>query len=322
MIAAIGSHLVVHILRIRTGGVGYKLLGHRNGKPLAFAEGSSLMVEGLAWERISQELGVGIENWFVAGSSPSEWEALQPRARNANLTFIAVSAYDLNEGFLCDSRSEVVPLRQTIKDLWQSQADWHFTKRVLSQYPMRYVRVFFPTVGRSDGVMVGIRERLAGLLKPWVPIEPETGPTVRSGDGLEPVRVDKVSDWTPSRLLRRLALMRSACQGRQSFDGPKKLAFLRMLKQAHQQGRVIVIVLPVSPLYAREFLTTKVAAEFETTLTEAQRSVPEASWVHLEQFPDLNSNDHFWDLVHLNASGQQIATDAFLDQLRVLSASN
>ena len=110
------------------------------------------MVEGLAWERISQELGVGIENWFVAGSSPSEWEALQPRARNASTTFIVVSAYDLNEEFLCDSRSEVVPLNQTVKDLWHSRADWHFAKRVLSQYPLKYVRILFPTLGRSDGV--------------------------------------------------------------------------------------------------------------------------------------------------------------------------
>ena len=319
-IAAMGSHLVVYLLGIRTGGVGYKLLGREGGEPLAFAEGSSLMVEGLGWDRISRELGVGIENWFVAGSSPSEWEALQPRARNASTTFIVVSAYDLNEEFLCDSRSEIVPLSQTIKDLWRSRADWHFAKRVLSQYPLKYVRILFPTVGRSDGVMVGVREKLAGLLKPWMAIEPETGPTVRSGDGLEPVRVDKVSDWTPSRLLRRFALMKSACQGKQNFDGLKKLAFLRMLKQAHQQGRVIVIVLPVSPLYTREFLPPVVAAKFEATLTDAQQSVPEASWVHLEELSDLNSNDCFWDLVHLNAGGQRIATDAVLSQLRVLSS--
>jgi hypothetical protein len=89
-IAAIGSHLVVYILGIRTGGVGYKLLGGEGSEPLAFAEGSSLMVEGLGWDRISRELGVGIENWFVAGSSPSEWEALQPRARNASTTFTNV----------------------------------------------------------------------------------------------------------------------------------------------------------------------------------------------------------------------------------------
>ena len=66
-----------------------------------------------------------------------------------------------------------------------------------------------------------------------------------------------------------------------------------MLKQAHHQGRVIVIVLPVSPLYTREFLSPGAAAKFEATLTEAQRSAPEASWVHLEQLPDLKSNDYF-----------------------------
>ena len=73
------------------------------------------MLDGLSWKRISNAFEEGIENWFVAGSSPSEWEPLQRRASNARLTFIVVSAYDLNEQFLCDYRAGVVPLTQSIK---------------------------------------------------------------------------------------------------------------------------------------------------------------------------------------------------------------
>ncbi len=263
-------------------------------------------------------LGVGIENWFVAGSSPSEWDPLQRRASSARLTFIVVSAYDLNENFLCDYRASVVPLDESIRDLWRSGADWPFTKRVLSQYPLRYLRFFFPTAGRSDGVMVGVREMLERSLRPWVKMENEAGPTIGSGPdpGSEANKTGKVSDWSKARVLRRMTLMRSACQDKQSFDGPKKLAFLRMLQRAHQQGRVIVVVLPVSPIYSEAFLTAEVSQQFERSLSDLEHHVPEAKWVHLEKLPALNSNAFFWDFVHMNATGQRIATEAFLSQIR------
>src|SRR5215208_7017501 len=81
-VAAVGSHVTVRLLGVRTGAVGYRPLSSHKNKPLAFAEGSSLMVDGLSWERISKQFGTGIENWFVAGSSPSEWEQLQERTQH------------------------------------------------------------------------------------------------------------------------------------------------------------------------------------------------------------------------------------------------
>lgn len=86
----------------------------------------------ISWQRVSDAVAATIENWFVAGSSPSEWEVLQHQAPNVRLTFIAISAYDLNEDFPCDYRANVVPLHQTINDLRQSHADWQFSKRILS----------------------------------------------------------------------------------------------------------------------------------------------------------------------------------------------
>lgn len=275
------------------------------------------MINAISWQRVSDTVATTIENWFVAGSSPSEWEVLQHQAPDVHLTFIAVSAYDLNEDFSCDYRADVVPFRQTVNDLRQSHSDWQFSKRILSQYPLKYVRILFPTVGRSDGVMVGLRGGFAKLLSPWIRIEAEPGPAIGAGNkgGTEDDEKERLTEWTQARTLRRIVLMRSACRGKQRFDGPKKLALLRMLEQAHRQGQVVVIVLPVSVIYTREFLSPQVTAQFEATLSAAQRAVPAARWFRLDQVAELKSDDKFWDLVHLNVFGQQIATKAFLDQL-------
>jgi len=175
----------------------------------------------------------------------------------------------------------------------------------------------FPTVGRSDGVMVGLRGKMAKWLSPWTKIEAEAGPAIAVEDkpGTENEQTEKLTEWAQARLLRRLALMRSACGGKHRFDGPKKLALLRMLQQADQQGEVVVVVLPVSGVYTREFLNPSVTAEFEATLAAARQAVPRARWCRVDQIPQLNDDANFWDLVHLNQSGQQIATQAFLHDL-------
>ncbi len=326
VIASAISHVMVRELGIRTGGIGYKLLGEsEEGKTLAVAQGSSLMVEGLAWRQISKTMEVGIENWFVAGSSPSEWEVLSSRSDSAPITFVAVSAYDLNENFLCDYRAEVVPISRTVRDLWHSQADWEFSKRVLSQYPRKYVRILFPTVGRSDGVMVGIREQLRIRLKPILRLESEAGPTVRPTDGgAEQTASElKVTDWSDARVLRRLALMRAACENKHDYEGPKKLALNRLVKEAAgREGGVIVVVLPVSPLYAKEFLTSEVLRRFEDAITATQQGAPDAQWIRLDQVAELRSDECFWDFVHLNVDGRRIATETLLKQLGTYPATN
>ena len=93
-----------------------------------------------------------------------------------------------------------------------------------------------------------------------------------------------------------------------------------MLNRAAQQGRVVVVVLPVSPPYAREFLPATTTEEYEHVLAEARRRVPAAVWVRLDQLPELHSTDYFWDLVHLNTEGQKIATDALLARLKPFMA--
>jgi hypothetical protein len=59
-----------------------------------------------------------------------------------------------------------------------------------------------------------------------------------------------------------------------------------------------------------------VTREFEEMLADIQHKVPQAHWIRLEQLDELNSNEYFWDLVHMNTYGQKIATEVFLGQLR------
>ena len=149
-------------------------------------------------------------------------------------------------------------------------------------------------------------------------MESEAGPTLAMNANApkEEFKKERISDWPQDRMLRRLASMRSAFHGLHAFNGPKKLAFVRMLDQAREQGKAIVVVLPVSPAYAGEFLNLDAKQGFEEELAELQRDATQTSWIRLDKLDELRSNDYFWDLVHMNAYGQQIATDAFLGQLR------
>jgi hypothetical protein len=320
-IVAIISHCTIAWLRIETTFGGHWVTGPGGDNPSVFMAGSSLAGDGLSWGRIGDELNLSIEGWGVAGSSTSEWERFQHRATQAKLTILVVSPYDLNENFICDFRAEVVPLRQTINDLWQSKADWPFIKRLLSTYPLAYIRELFPTAGRSGGVMAGVREKFNNMLGTNYLTVTEAGPTLSFNNtgSAEGDKKERINNWPPGRMLRRLAGMHSGFKGKHAFNGPKQLALLRMLHRAQEQGRVVVVVLPVSPVYADEFMTPTVKRDFEEALAKAQRSTPQSRWIRLDQLHELNSNDYFWDLVHINAYGQKVATEAFLYQFKKIS---
>ena len=314
LITATFSHCVISWLKIETSFGGHWLLEPEGSQLSVFMAGSSLAGDGLSWRRISDERKLRIEGWGVAGSSPSELERFQFLATQAKLTIIVVSAYDLNEHFLSDFRADIVPFGQTIRDLWQSQSDWSFSKRLLSQYPISYLRMVFPTAGRSDGVMVGLREKVIKLAYAGFSLESEAGPTLSLNNStlIQDYKKERITNWSPGRMLRRLAALRSSCQGKHRFDGPKKLALLRMLRQAQKQGRALVVVLPVSPAYEKELLAPEVRREFQEALTDIGHSMPEVYWVRIDEVKKLNSNDYFWDLVHMNVDGQNIATEVFL----------
>ncbi len=313
-LAALGSHLVVSWLGIRSGWGEHRVAGREWNKPLAYVAGSSLLGDALDVAQASRTLEQGMQTWFVAGSSPAEWVELQSRASDAKLTIIGVSAYDLNEHFLCDYRPDVVPLAHTVSDLYQSGASWAFGKRVVSQYPLVRLRVLFPTVGRSAGVTGGIRDFFEKLIRPGKKVESEAGPTAAAWDAVQvdPTRLERISDWTPAYMLRRLTKIRTACQGLHDYNGPKHLALQRMLEQGRRQGEVVVLVLPVSPAYQAAFLDADTRRKFEESLAEQQRAVPGVRWLRVDQLAALNTNEVFWDTVHMNVYGKKIATDHIL----------
>lgn len=321
-IATVVSHSVVRWLGVRTSSVSHRVAGAAWQKPMAYVAGSSLLGDALNVDEACSVLEQGMQTWFVAGGSPSEWEQFQARAPEARLTIMGISAYDLNEHVFCDVQANIVPFSHAVRNLIQSRSEWAFTKRVLSQYPLKYVRILFPTVGRSQGVMGGLREHLERIIRPGVKPESEAGPLVPTWGGAvsDIATTEKITDWSKGYLLRSLAKLRSACEGRHAFDGPKRLAFRRMLEQAHQQGRVVVLVLPVSPAYQQEFFDAQTSPQFETALAEVQRSVPGVLWVRLDQLAELNSNDVFRDVVHMNATGKAIATAAFLQRMQEAGA--
>jgi hypothetical protein len=283
-----------------------------------FCAGSSLLQFGLSWPEISETIGQGIENWGVGGSTPIEWEVSQSVASSTNFMIIGVSAYDLNEQHLCDARADLVPIMQTIQDLRQTGADWERANRSLSQYPLAWLRHLFPTAGKSDAVLVGLRRKLPARLRASAAAEDEANSLVVPRRAVMDFGGSsaRVSDWPQSKTIRRLASMRNENRGIHAFNGLKKLAFERMLLRAQEKGRVIVVVLPVSPAYAHEFLMPEVVRTFETALMDAQHVDPYAQFVRLDEVAVLNSNEYYSDLVHLNGGGRQIATNAFLTWLR------
>jgi hypothetical protein len=316
-ISSLASHLAVSWLKIRATPVKYASFGPTNREPSVFLAGSSLAFHGLNWNRIADSLDIHMQTWMVAGSSPAEWEVYQDRAPQATCTFIVVSAYDMNEDWLCDFHADVVPLSETIRSLRQCGANRQFCKKMLSQYPLMLVRKLFPTAGRSDGVMVGIRGKLQKVMQSASPKVESDAPQFEAS-GASANR-DRITDWSKAHLERRLVSLRNASQGKQSFNGPKKYALIRMLQKAELHGKGILIVLPVSPFYHEAFLNADVLRDFENTLTDIRLACPQTQIIRLDFLPSLDDNDHFWDLVHMNTFGQQIATASLLAQLQNIS---
>lgn len=308
------SHLAVNLFKIKVYPVGHRQFGPLDLKTIALVHGSSLAFDGLDWNQIAEVFQGGIENWATPGSSPSEWEILQNRSMATERIFVVISPYDLNEFWLCDFRADIVPLGLTLRDLWKTRVDWPHARRILSQYPMMLARKLFPTAGRSDGVMVGIRSWLRRLARR--PSSPEAGAAPRFGSAGPSVVEEKVSDWPIDRIQRRMALMRASCLGQHAYAGLKNRALLRLLEEAQEQSQVILVVLPVSPFYHQEFLSSDVMRRFEKALDDIHQQRPGTRLIRLDHLPVLKDNAYFYDFVHLNKFGQAIATRAFFEELK------
>ena len=310
------SHLLIGWLKIETTTGKPWSVGSINGKPFAFMAGSSLAGDGISWKRVATELDQQIGGWGVAGASPYEMEQFQHKASDSKLSFIVVSVYDLNEASFSDFRADVVPPGHAINELISSRAPWAYSKRVISQYFTSWLRKLFPTVGRSQGVMGELRAKLSSRLGA-TPQQSEAGPTLSLGETApdKAYKTGRIADWSQGTIIRKVEAMRTAFQGEQSFTGLKKRAFQRLVQRATPDQRVVVVVLPVSPIYSEKFLTPPVKRAFEESLADVQRGAPAAQWVRLDWLPALSSNTNYWDLVHMNTRGQSIATEALLAAL-------
>jgi hypothetical protein len=317
-LCSLASHAAIRWLRIKSNWGVVQNYGISNLGSADALHGSSLAYSGIDWNKVSDALGSPIEGFATAGGSPPEWEAVHSRTKSPKRTFVVVSPPDLNEWFLCDFRAEIVPLSQTVRDLHESNASAELSKKILRQYPTMFARKLFPTVGRSDGVMVGIRSKLQKLI-PHSQASDE-GEMVRfGGTGASEIN-EKVSDWPEARLQRRLLLVRNSCQGKYAFGGPKQLALMRLLRQAGTEGEAILIVVPVPPVYQKEFLAPEVKRDFEKTLAAVQKGCPGVKVLRLDQVPSLENNDKYFDIVHMNSSGQALATQELLSRLKPVVA--
>jgi hypothetical protein len=316
-IAAAGSHAVASWLKIKTAAAEPFVLGNPTGKPPAFMAASSVGGYGILWGDIATRLDTQIKTWGIAGGSPIEFEQFQKKVPEAQTTFIVISTYDLDEALPCDFRAAIVPIGQACASLWEEHADWRYSKLVLSQYPMTWLRTPFPTLGRSRGLMGAALIRFKDLAKqsPGGSQGP-VGPTIKFGKGAanDEYTRQRLSDWSHSAAIGKLVAMRVEFQGEHSFDGAKKRALERMLQYAGPRGRAFIVVLPISAAYTKEFISPELVQKFEAVLAEVQRSAPRAEIVRLDRVPGLGSDENYCDLVHMNVFGQKLATEALLAQ--------
>jgi hypothetical protein len=262
-----------------------------NGPP-AVCAGSSTIGVAVDWDAVAADLSRPIASAATASASPCELDALTLAAPKADLIFVGTSAYELDEYYLADFRAEIVPIGQTVSDLWNSHSDWPFIKRTVSRYPLSWLQELFPSAGRAMGIMVGLRTKLAKLAG-----RPDIDPLPKLHTGNDAPRA-RVTDWPEARLLRNVSEMRAGCRGQHGFNGPKRLAFDRMLDRLTRQGRVIVLVLPVSPQYETGLLTSADRAAFADELTSLARNHPAVTWLRYDQMPELQTSDDFSDLLH------------------------
>lgn len=312
-IASAGSHILTRLLKIKTTSGGYQNYGKKDQLLTARLYGSSIAYSQIDWSKIAETLGGSIECWASLGSTPSEWERAPLPSEGVNRIFIFLSAHDLNENILSDFRADYVPLQQTIQDLLKIKADKVYTKKVLEQYPMKFVHFFFPLFGKAEGVMTGIRDELKKILnkKNKLIASDEPKQNIMAGTSRE----ERLSDWEPGRLMRRILLMRTAANGKTTFNGLKKLAIHRLINKIYNYNKITLIVSPVSPCYQKEFIPDSVGVQFNGEIEKLKSLFPRMEIIRLDLLPSLKNNAMFSDLVHANTFGEKIGTNYLLTQI-------
>jgi hypothetical protein len=314
------SHLTAAALGVRFASVSHlSVRPDLRGRPLVLL-GSSITLYGLDQEALATAIGRPLTARFVPSGSPAELETLQAEVDPVSATVVGLSIYDMNELVLADRRPELVPIRRAVADLREAGADWPFTKRVLGQYLLHGATRAFPTAGKSDLVMVGVRrvarEAAAGR---W-PFGRPSALRPPGGGGATPAilfdprgatdRERTLDSWPREERLRNIANYGITGRDRHAFFGPKFLALRRLATAAVARGETVVVVFPVSPPYAVEFLDAAARVRFEQELAALATAAPAVVILRLDLDPALQSERAFRDLVHLGPEGRRHATDA------------
>jgi hypothetical protein len=311
-IASLVSHAVARAFHVRTLAVTPLSFGSSNQPVDGIVAGSSLMFYGVGWSDIARTMGMRMQGWAVPAGSVIEMEVLQAQVPAARVTFLGIGVSDLNENYVSDFRAEIVPMRSAVTGLWDAHSGWPLARRVISQYPLSYLRMLFPTAGRSTTIMVGAREVLRSLRPSTKSNEPSERAVVASESN---THNENITSWPEARLVRNIGDLRASAGGNFAFNGPKRDALFRFMKRGDEMGKMVMLIMPLSPTYQKEFLTEAVQRQFNEALAEAQKKTPDALWIRLDNAPELKSNELYWDLVHLNAPGQAIASKIVLEQL-------
>lgn len=312
------NHAIVRVLEIRTSGVDRgRINTEAQGEPV-LVMGSSLTFFGISFHEVAKAMDRPLVTRSVGGCSPCELEWLAREVPEARRTIIGVSLFDLNENNLSDSRATLVPFSQTVSDLWASHSEWTPMKRVLWSYPVPWVQHVLPLAGRSNAVMVNLRDKVRSLRKQPVGSELETRLTFKADE--DAVRPEKLSDWDGGRVGRNLSQLKATGLEHGRFAGPKSLALARMLALAAGQEPAVVVVFPVSPPYREVFGDSTSVDHFERELDRIKAAHPTLQMIRLDQEPALQPAEVYWDLVHLNDDGRRIATRRLIEQLAVKTA--
>ncbi len=313
-ISSLISHATINLLGVATEALRNNTYEPEfHGAPVIVA-GSSLTFYGLDWRTVAKRLSRPVRSLTTPAASPCELEQLLKDAPPTDLTVIGISLTDLNEDYISDFRADVVPLNQTARDLWNSHCDRALSRRMLGLYPLRFARLLYPTAGRAVGVLVGLRAKLQKLSARARAAAADPLPVMGASSEFP---TNRLADWSTGRLLRNEEVLRAGCNNRHTYQGPKRLALERLLHAAGAHGRVLVVVMPLSPTYEHDMLDATARQSFEAELEEMLRCEPKAHCVRIDQIPELHSGDYFWDLCHLNLAGQRIATPVLLEHLNL-----
>jgi len=316
VLSSISSHLIHWVLEVPNDSSRSWSYGIKPESDTIAALGSSLLFSALSTKEISAKLSRPVRNCWVVSASPCELEPIAAGCSAASLFLIGISIYDQNEYILSDFRSELVPLRQSVADLWSSHCDWPLAKRIGGQYPLKYTRIIFPTAGRARSVMMAIKARLVSLAQSP---RKDVSPSRFDARFEEPVE-DCIKQWPKGKLIDRIAFLRNLCEGgRHAFNGPKSLALRRILNASPKNGKIIVVALPVSPEYRDSVSRMHATLDYDNWLAQLMISVPEVHWIRLDRLHALNTSGCFYDLVHMNAQGRRLATDFVTQSLEQIN---